>query len=85
MEIKINFKENKFVAAKFGKVNGIKGWLNVNIYLTDSYEIEKFSKFYINEKKTNLLFKKKERKLFVKLKVLTILILQNNMLEVKYL
>ena len=67
MEIKINFKENKFVAAKFGKVNGIKGWLSVNIYLTASSEIDKFSKFYINNKKTNLLFKKKGKKVVCKI------------------
>ena len=67
MEIKINFKVNKFVAAKFGKVNGIKGWLNVNIYLTASSDIHKFSKFYINEKLTNLLFKKKGKKVVCKI------------------
>ena len=63
METKISFKENKFVAAKFGKVNGIKGMLTVNIFLTDSSEIDKFSKFYINDKETNLLFKKKGKKI----------------------
>ena len=67
MEIKINFKENKFVAAKFGKVNGIKGWLSVNIYLTASSEIDKFSNFYINNKATNLLFKKKGNKVVCKI------------------
>ena len=67
MEIKINFKENKFVAAKFGKVNGIKGWLSVNIYLSASSEIDKFSTFYINNKATNLLFKKKGKKVICKI------------------
>lgn len=67
MEIKINFKENKFVAAKFGKVNGIKGWLSVNIYLSASSEIYKFSTFYINNKATNLLFKKKGKKVICKI------------------
>ena len=61
MEIKINFKENKFVAAKFGKVNGIKGWLSVNIYLTASSEIDKFSKFYINNKKPIYYLKKRKK------------------------
>tara|TARA_Y200000002_G_scaffold23398_1_gene17738 strand:+ start:85 stop:591 length:507 start_codon:yes stop_codon:yes gene_type:complete len=67
LEININFKENKFVAAKFGKVNGIDGWLSVNIYLTASSEIDKFSKFYINYKETNLLFKKKGKKVVCKI------------------
>ena len=67
MEIKINFKENKFVAAKFGKVNGIEGWLSVNIYLTASSGIDKFSNFYINNKATNLLFKKKGKKVLCKI------------------
>ena len=67
MEININFKEKKFVAAKFGKVNGIKGCLSVNIYLTASSEIDKFSTFYINNKATNLLFKKKGKKVVCKI------------------
>ena len=67
MEIKINFKENKFIAAKFGKVNGINGWLIVNIYLTASSKIDKFAKFYINNKETNLLFKKKGKKVICKI------------------
>lgn len=67
MEIEINFKKNKFVAAKLGKVNGIKGWLSVIIYLTTSSEIDKFSKFYINNNETNLLFKKKGKKIVCKI------------------
>ena len=67
MVIKINFKENRFVAGKFGKANGVSGWLSVIIYLTSSFDIAKFSKFYINRKETRLLFKKKGKKIICKI------------------
>ena len=58
MEINIHFKENRFVAAKFGKVYGISGWLYIINYLTTSDDITKFSRFYINGNEAELLFKK---------------------------
>ena len=41
--------------------------LSVNIYLTVSSEIDKFLKFYINDKETSLLFRKKGKKIVCKI------------------
>ena len=67
MEINIHFKEKRFVAAKFGKVYGLSGWLNIINFLTTSDDIAKFSRFYINGNKAELLFKKKGKKVICKI------------------
>lgn len=67
MEIDIHFKENSFVAAKFGKVYGISGWLNIINYLTTSKNISNFSKFYIGGNEFKLSFKKKGKKVICKI------------------
>ena len=41
--------------------------MSIIIYLTTSSEIDKFSKFYVNKKETNLLFKRTGRKVFCKI------------------
>lgn len=41
--------------------------MSIIIYLTTSTEIDKFSKFYVNKKETNLLFKRKGRNFFCKI------------------
>ena len=67
MEINIHFKGKRFVAAKFGKVYGLSGWLNIINFLTTSDDIAKFSRFYINGNKAELLFKKKGEKIICKI------------------
>lgn len=67
MEIQINFNKDRFIAAKFGRVYGINGWLNIINFLSTSNNIGNFSKFYVNGVETKLMFKKKGKKYICKI------------------